>query len=173
MKSNANHLLNIVALGVAMGSFACDSARTEVNVAPSPAATTQSANSEGKTVKTDEEWKKILTPNQFYILRQKGTEPPFRNEYWNNHEKGDYVCAADGNVLYHSDTKFDSGTGWPSFWQPVEGSVDLVPDADGSRVEVVCHQCGGHLGHVFDDGPAPTGKRYCMDSGAMKFIPKK
>ena len=144
-----------------------------VSIAP----TSQPARAAGQPqelMKSDAEWKKQLTPNQYYILREKGTEPPFQNEYWNNHAKGIYVCAACGAVLFSSDTKFDSGTGWPSFWAPVTSTaVAKSTDADGERTELTCPVCGGHLGHVFDDGPAPTGKRYCMDSGAMRFIPAK
>ena len=120
------------------------------------------------------QWKSRLTPEQFYILREKGTEPAFQNAYWDNHRPGTYVCAGCGNVLFDSNTKFESGTGWPSFYQPLRpGAVKLVQDADGERTEVECARCGSHLGHVFDDGPQPTGKRFCMDSAAMHFEPGK
>ena len=122
---------------------------------------------------TDAEWKKRLTPKQYYILRQQGTEHPFTSALLNEHRKGTFVCAADGNALFLSATKFDSGTGWPSFWQPLPGGVATSKDwaAGYPRTEVHCTRCGGHLGHVFDDGPKPTGKRYCMDGDAMLFKP--
>ena len=120
----------------------------------------------GRVVKTDEEWKKELTPEQFDVLRQKGTERAFTGKDWDNHEKGKYVCAACGLELFDSDTKFESGTGWPSFYAPVAANhVAVVRDDSYGMVrdEVVCPRCGGHLGHVFDDGPEPTGLRTCMN----------
>jgi peptide-methionine (R)-S-oxide reductase len=142
--------------------------------APTTAPSTAPAKIE-KVTKTDAEWKKLLTADQFYILREKGTEPPFRNAYWNNHEAGTYICAGCQLELFSSDTKFESGTGWPSFWDKfAERNVIVSKDADGERDELTCARCGGHLGHVFDDGPKEhTGKRYCIDSGALKFVPKK
>ncbi len=124
-------------------------------------------------VKTSEEWKKILTPEQYHILREKGTERPFSGKYDKNHEQGVYRCAACGLDLYRSEEKYDSGTGWPSFTAPIAASNVLTrPDNSffSHRTEVLCPRCGGHLGHVFDDGPKPTGKRYCMNSAALRFV---
>ncbi len=125
-----------------------------------------------KVVKSDEEWKKTLTPEQYRILRQKATERPFTGELLNNKRKGVYKCAACGNVLFSSDTKFDSDCGWPSFNAPAKKeSLEFKLDLSlfMRRTEVMCSRCGGHLGHVFDDGPPPTGKRYCINSGALVF----
>src|SRR6202012_1328147 len=126
--------------------------------------------------KTAVEWKKTLTPNQYEIMVERGTETPYKNAYWDNHQKGVYVSAATGEVLFSSDDKFDSGTGWPSFVKPVDPKkIEIVTDnSDGmTRDEVIERSTGLHLGHVFDDGPADRGgKRYCMNSGALKFIKK-
>ncbi len=125
--------------------------------------------------KTDDEWRKILTPEQFHILREKGTEAPFSSPLDFETRPGTYVSADCGTPLFRSEQKYDSGTGWPSFWAPIDPSaVTLVQDdslAFETRIEVLDAKCGGHLGHVFDDGPPPTGKRYCMNGAALKFIP--
>jgi len=127
--------------------------------------------------KTDAEWKKVLTPNQYFIMVERGTEPPFHNEYDENFQKGVYKSAATGEVLFSSDDKFDSGTGWPSFVKPVDMSkIEIVQDNSFgmSRDEVIERSTGLHLGHVFDDGPVNRGgKRYCMNSGALVFVKSK
>ncbi|MGH7330435.1 MAG: peptide-methionine (R)-S-oxide reductase MsrB [Polyangiaceae bacterium] len=133
------------------------------------------AKSDDKVVKTDAEWRAVLSPGTYRVMREQGTEPAFTGQYWDNHEKGVYVCAACDTPLFSSDQKFDSGTGWPSFTAPIRpGAVDEKVDSSllMTRTEVVCHKCGGHLGHVFDDGPAPAGQRFCMNSASLKFDKK-
>jgi peptide-methionine (R)-S-oxide reductase len=129
-----------------------------------------------KINKTEEEWQRELTPEQYEILRRQGTEPPFTGQYTYSKEDGIYRCAACGNELFGSDTKFDSGTGWPSFYEPAAAeAVELRPDTSHGmvRTEVVCARCGSHLGHVFDDGPQPTGQRYCINSISLDLDEQK
>jgi peptide-methionine (R)-S-oxide reductase len=130
------------------------------------------SNSEFEIAKTEEEWRKTLTPEQFYVLRKHGTERAGTSPLDKEYGKGSYVCAGCGLPLFSSDTKFNSGTGWPSFYAPLEQAVDTSVDKSFfmTRVEVHCRRCGGHLGHVFNDGPAPTGKRYCMNGVSLNFI---
>jgi peptide-methionine (R)-S-oxide reductase len=121
-----------------------------------------------KTDKSDDEWRKKLTPQQYEVTRRKGTEPPFDGKYHDCKEKGVYHCVCCGNELFDSEAKYNSGTGWPSYYEPCSGeSIDRELDADGVRMEVLCKKCGAHLGHVFGDGPLPTGLRYCINSAAL------
>jgi peptide-methionine (R)-S-oxide reductase len=122
---------------------------------------------------TDAEWRKLLSPDQFAVLRQAGTERPFSSSLLNEHRKGVFVCAGCAQDLFASETKFDSGTGWPSFWKPLDGAVAEMQDTSFgmTRTAVSCSRCDGHLGHVFDDGPKPTGLRYCMNGLALAFRP--
>jgi peptide-methionine (R)-S-oxide reductase len=135
-------------------------------------------SAEGKTfeiTKPDAEWKKILTAEQYYVLRKHGTERPFTSPLDKEYGAGTYMCAGCDLPLFSSATKFDSKTGWPSFWKPLDNAVGTTSDRSWGmvRTEVHCRRCGGHLGHVFDDGPKPTGLRYCMNGVALKFVPEK
>lgn len=126
-----------------------------------------------RIIKTDAEWRSILTAEQYYVLRERGTERPFTGKYWSLNDDGDYVCAGCGQVLFHSDAKFDAGCGWPSFYEAASaGSVETRDDFSFGmhRTEVICSRCGGHLGHVFPDGPEPTGLRYCINSASLVFV---
>ena len=139
-----------------------------------PAAWSFASAEEREISKTDAEWRSILTPAQYDVLRQEATEPPFSSPMLNEHRAGVFVCAGCELPLFRSETKYDSGTGWPSFWSPIEGTVGTRMDKKlwMERTEVHCRRCGGHLGHVFKDGPPPTGLRYCMNGLALKFVPK-
>ncbi len=124
--------------------------------------------------KSDAEWQRTLTPEQHYVLRKQGTEPAGSSPLLEEHREGMFMCAGCGAPLFSSETKFESGSGWPSFWAPVGGAVDSEEDSSHfmMRTEVHCHKCGGHLGHVFDDGPEPSGTRYCINGVSLKFEPK-
>jgi peptide-methionine (R)-S-oxide reductase len=184
MKDSTQFLV-LLLTGIIVGSmvFSCSSGRSVAtdNVSAPVPIKVYSAEKGGyimsETVtKTKEEWKKQLTPEQYHVLWEKGTERAYSGIYANNHEHGIYRCAACGLDLFRSEDKYESGTGWPSFTAPI-AAENIMTRADNSffthRTEVLCRRCGGHLGHVFDDGPKPTGLRYCMNSAALQFVPTK
>lgn len=184
-KSSANPLRHIIALiAIVFGLIPAGSwlvscrqgGRTEhagVTEVKNGHTTERDGSMTDRIYKTDEEWRSLLTPEQYGITRQKGTEPPFSGEYYNFHGKGVYLCVCCGAELFRSETKFESGSGWPSFYEPVSRN-NITEDSDDSygmrRIEIECSRCGAHLGHVFNDGPEPTGLRYCVNSASLRFV---
>lgn len=172
-------VLSLSLLSAALLAAGCGSSQVTnqagANASTNPPSATANSTTTNKVMKTDEEWKKELTPEQYRVLREKGTEASFSGAYWNTKDPGVYRCAGCGEVLFASDTKYDSGCGWPSFYAPTNSTV-VATQTDRSlfmdRNEVLCAKCGGHLGHVFDDGPQPTGLRYCINSASLKFEKK-
>jgi peptide-methionine (R)-S-oxide reductase len=175
-----NRLLLIAVVVFSFSIDACLQTNTKSKVSMStPSNASWFVDEKGDTirtvVKTEAEWKASLDPMAYNVLREKGTERAFTGKYHDNHKHGMYYCAACGLPLFSSDTKFESGTGWPSFYAPIDKThvTEITDDTYGmSRTEVTCHRCGGHLGHVFDDGPRPTGLRYCMNSVSLDFKEK-
>jgi peptide-methionine (R)-S-oxide reductase len=159
-------LVALCVIGVLAGLFAC-----MPHAAAVPSLTP--AGEKFAVTHTDAEWKKLLSPAAYEVLRHADTEAPFSSPLLDEHRNGTFVCDGCGQKLFESSTKFDSGTGWPSFWKPIKGAVlERTDNSIGeTRTEILCARCGGHLGHVFDDGPKPTGLRYCMNGVAMKFVP--
>lgn len=179
-----NPKLKIAALlaaasAAAIGAFSSmngnsPTATAAVQAKPGASAPLPKPDKNGKVILTDTQWRRLLTPAQYNVLRREGTEAPYSHPYSDLHDKGTFACAGCGLTLFNSETKFESGTGWPSFYQPVQSAAvrNVVDRSMGTvRTEVRCSRCDGHLGHVFDDGPKPTGLRYCMNGVAMKFIP--
>lgn len=181
MKPSASVIGLIVAVLLSMLAVSCSSGKQSEPSSGSSALKVYSVKKgeyvmTERVIKTDDEWKKELTPEQFHVLREKGTESAFSGKYWNSHDHGTYICAGCGLELFSSAAKYDSGTGWPSFSAPI-APENVTTKEDKSffmhRTEVLCPRCGGHLGHVFEDGPKPTGLRYCMNSAALGFVPGK
>lgn len=177
MKPGLGWFIAVITGGAILAALLAAS-RGSAGDAPNQTARTAPAsptNMQPQVVKTEQEWKQQLTAEQYRVLRQRGTERAFTGKFWNHHEAGDYRCAGCGTLLFASDTKFDSGCGWPSFSAPaVTHAITETTDPSHGmiRTEVLCARCGGHLGHVFDDGPKPTGLRYCINSAALTFEKK-